>query len=403
MKTPPSAPRPKSPYGSTSTWVLSFGLALAVSIVMLWFVTPHKLMRTARAPVVVPAKTNVVKLTREQAGDVNVGPVELRTFVQQRAAVGIIDVDREHAVDVASPYAGRIGQVLVVAGDDVKQGQVLYTVQAPDFAQAAATLISAAGNLKTASETLRRAQQLVTTQSISQREFQQNASEQQTAEANYRAARKTMGAFGLADREIDAVEAKRRVDLEMPVRSPIAGRVTARAAAPGMLVQPGGAAPISVANLGQLWMVASVPEADIAAYKLGNAVTVTVAAYPERTFTGKVSYIGDTSDPQTHRIPVRAVIADPQHLLKPQMMANFTITIGKTDNAVGVPQNAVTREADGSMSAWVTTNGTDFQRRTVKTGLIVDGYVEITEGLAAGEKIARDRAIFLSNLNATKN
>ncbi|MBV8621617.1 MAG: efflux RND transporter periplasmic adaptor subunit [Curvibacter sp.] len=335
----------------------------------------------------------------EQVHELNVGPVESRSFEVRREAIGIIDFNQDNAVQVFSPYQGRIGQLLVRAGDDVAKGQVLFTVQIPDLAAAASTLISAAGTLKTANETLQRAKSLYETQSIPLKELQQNSSDQQAADAAYRAAHKTLALFGLTEAEIGEVEKTRQVDTEMPVRSPFAGRVTARSGAPGQLVQPGAnTATVTVANIQQLWMVANVPESEVAAYRLGQAVSVKVQAYPDQAFSGKVNYIADAADPNTHRVVVRAEVADRQHQLKPQMLATFTIQVGAPQKSPAVPANALARESDGSTSAWVTEDELRFVRRRVQTGLTQDGMVQITQGLTAGEKVARDKALFLSNL-----
>lgn len=340
-----------------------------------------------------------VQLTAEQVLELKVGSVGSQTFERQREAIGSIDFNQDMAVQVFSPYQGRISTLSVRAGDDVAAGQVLYTVQIPDLPAAAAMLISTAGTLKVTSQTLRRAQALVESQSIPLKELQQNTADQQAAEAAYQAARKTLSLFGLVKQEIDEIEAKHKVDTDMPIRSPFAGRVTARAGAVGQLVQPGsGSAPLTVANLQTLWMVASVPESELASYKLGQPVSVKVPAYPEAAFTGKITHIADVADPVTHRVAVRADVGNAKHLLKPQMLATFNITLGQSVNAVAVPVNALAREGDGALSVWVTQEGLRFKRRSVEAGLMQNGMVQITDGLQAGEKIARDKALFLSNL-----
>ena len=351
---------------------------------------------------VVKVGSEEVQLSAQQAKEMDVGPVVGLSFESRRDAIGIIDLNQNVSVQVFSPYQGRIARVDVQAGDDVTAGQVLYTVQIPDLSTAASLLISTSGTLKVANQTLQRAQSLFETQSISLKELQQNTADQQAADASFRAARKTLALFGLTNRDIETVEATRKVDTEMVVRSPFAGRVTARAGSVGQLVQPGTApAPMMVANLQTLWMVASVPESELASYKLGQPVVVKVAAYPDAEFVGKVTYIADMADPNSHRFVVRADVANSKRLLKPQMLANFNITLGKPTNSVAVPINAVTREGDGSMSVWVTQEGIRFKRRKVHIGLTQGGMVQIIDGLVQGEKIARDKALFLSNLNLT--
>jgi cobalt-zinc-cadmium efflux system membrane fusion protein len=376
------------------------GLGVAVALgVGYWVTRPAPAQVASPTPAATRIGEDQLQLATEQVHELNVGPVAQKTFELRREAIGIIDFNQDNSVQVFSPYQGRIAQLPVKAGDDVAKGQVLYTVQIPDLAQAASALISASGTLKVSSQTLQRAQALFEAQSIPQKELQQNQADQQAADAAYRAARKNLGLFGLSNSDIDDIERTLKVDTEMPVRSPFAGRVTARQGAVGQWVQPGNApAPITVANLQQLWMVANVPESEIAAYRLGQPVSVTVQAYPDRVFAAKVSYIADAADPNTHRLVVRADVGDREHLLKPQMLANFTTQVGRPVSAPAVPTRALVRETDGSTSAWVTDDGVRFKRRKVQTGLVQDDMVQITEGLHQGEKVARDKALFLSNL-----
>jgi cobalt-zinc-cadmium efflux system membrane fusion protein len=366
-----------------------------------FYLESNRVPETLKAvgPQVIRVGSDEIQLAAEQTLELKVGAVEALPFEARRDAIGIIDYNQDMAVQVFSPYQGRIGNLMVRAGDDVRAGQVLYTVQIPDLAAAASLLITTGGTLKVANQTQRRAQALYETQSIALKELQQNTADQQAADANYRAARKTLSLFGLVSKDIDDIDALRKVETEMPVRSPFAGRITARAGAIGQLVQPGsGTAPLMVANLQTLWMVASVPESEVASYSLGQAVAVKVAAYPDTAFSGKISYIGDVADAVTHRITVRAEVANGRHLLKPQMLANFDITLGRAVASVAVPANALAREGDGSISAWVTQDGTRFKRRKVQTGMTQAGMVQVLSGLALGEKIARDKALFLSNL-----
>lgn len=388
-------------WGPTVVAVSGVAVVLLLGALLLWPNAPAE-DRAAVAQLPVDTRQGTVKLSPEQAAELSVGPVELRSFPSERSALGIIDFDQDHSVQVFSPYQGRLARIAVRAGDTVEKGQLLYTVEIPDLPQAEATLVSAAGVLKNANSTLERATALAQAQSIPQKELQQATADQQTADANWRAARRTLSLFGLTAEDIEAVEKNRRVDAEMPVKSPMAGRVVARAAAPGLLVQPGSStAPVTVSQLQKLWMVASVPESDIAAFRLGQAVKVTVPAYPNTRFDGRIDYIADAADPATHRFAVRADVSDPTRRLKPQMQASFTITLEPPAQAPGVPAGALVREGDGRWSAWVTTDGQRFQRRVVSPGVTQGGMVQVLEGLKPGERIAREKALFLSNLLAT--
>lgn len=379
----------------------ALGLVIAISLAYYWYSNSTQAAQAVSSPVkqAIRIGADEVQLNNDQTAEVKVGPVVSKTFELRRDAIGIIDFNQDMSVQVFSPYQGRIANLLVQAGADVKQGQVLYTVQIPELATAASTLISTSATLKVATQTLRRAQELYETESISLKELQQNTADQQSAEAGYRTASKALTLFGLAKKDIDAIEVSRNIDMEMPVRSPFTGRVTARAGALGQLVQPGNTtAPLTVSNLQTLWMVASIPETEVASYKLGQAVSVTVPAYADTSFTGKITYISDTADAATHRVNVRAEVPNGKRLLKPQMLANFNIVLGQPLNSAAVPANALAREGDGSISVWVTQEGTRFKRRKVQTGMVQNGSVQITDGLQVGENIAQDKALFLSNL-----
>ena len=202
------------------------------------------------------------------------------------------------------------------------------------------------------------------------REFEQATSDEQTAEGALKAARDAVRVFGKTDSEIDQMISSRKIDPALIVHSPISGRITARNAQPGFFAQPGAApAPYSVADVTIKWMLASVVEADIPRFQLGQPVEAQVMAYPNRVFRGKVSKIYATADPNTHRVTIRSEIADPKDELLPGMLANFVIRVQSPAEAIAIPANGVVREGDGTMTAWVTTDRHRFTQRIIKTGL----------------------------------
>jgi membrane fusion protein, heavy metal efflux system len=339
-----------------------------------------------------------VELTAPQLRSVSVQPVGERIFTLEREAVGTIDFDEDRTVQVSPPYQGRILRLFAKMGDRVRKGQLLFTIESPDLVQAESTLISAAGVLELTTKALERAKGLYAIQGIAQKDYQQAISDQQAAEAAYRGARDAVRIFGKSDQEMDRILRQRRVDAQMPVASPIDGAVTSRSAAPGTLVQPGGVpAPYAVADLSTKWLLADVPEADIAAVRLGQAVDVRVLAYPGRVFHGHITNIAEAADPNTHRVTVRSQIADPKDELRAQMFATFTIHVGEPYRGLAVPADAVVREGDGTMTVWVTTDQHRFTRRSVRLGQQQGGFDQILTGLKSGERIAATGALFISN------
>jgi cobalt-zinc-cadmium efflux system membrane fusion protein len=353
---------------------------------------------TSSAPA--SAGSESVQLSDSQLTSIAVGPVETRKFAIQREAVGSIDFNEDLSVQVFSPYQGRILETFADVGDVVKQDKVLFTIESPDFIAAQSNLIAAAATLDQTTSALERAKKLYAAKGIDQNDYETAVANQYTAEGALRAARHAVAIFGKSEAEIDQLVASRQVQTALVVRSPISGQVTARNAAPGLLAQPGNPpAPYAIADMSAVWMLAEVVEADSPVFKVGQAVTATVPAYPDRVFTGTISRLGATVDPNSRRVTLRSQINDPQHLLRPGMFASFIVSTADPVSSPAVPLNGVVREGDGTMSVWVV--GQDrhrFIRRTVTVGLQQDGYDQILGGLRAGEPIATSGAILLSNI-----
>lgn len=354
---------------------------------------------SAAAAGAAPAAESVT-LSDSQLHSITVARAGERDFPIERYAIGNIDFNENRTVQVFPPYAGRIIEAKVDLGDQVKKGQVLFTIESPDFISAESNLISALATFEQTTSALARAQSLYESKGIDQNDYETALANQHSAEGALRAARRDLAIFGKTPAEIAHIESSRTVETALIVTSPVAGRVTARVASPGLYVQPGSApAPIAVADLSSVWLIAEVAEDDSPAFKVGQALSVTVSAYPGRAFSGHITAIGASIDPNSRRLTVRSEIKDPKHELIAAMFANFVINVGPPEHGVAVPLNSVVREGDGTLSVWVV--GSDphqFTRRNVKVGLTHAGYDEIREGLRDGENVAVDGAIFLSNI-----
>jgi cobalt-zinc-cadmium efflux system membrane fusion protein len=343
--------------------------------------------------------TDAVELSDAQLGMISIGAASERPFPIQTEAVGNIDFNEDMAAQVFPPYQGRIVTLYAKIGDNVTRGQPLLTIESPDLIQAESSLIAAAGVLDLTTHALERAKQLYEVQGMAEKDLQQAISDQQTAEGALKAARDAVAVFGKSQTQVDHIVKTRTIDPYLVVPSPMAGRVTARNAAPGDFVQPGNApAPYSVADISRIWMNASVSESDMPTVRKGQHVHVAVMAFPGRIFDGEISTVGATVDPQLHRGLVRAEIEDPKHELLPGMFASFVIVTGAPVSGVAVPMDGVVREGNGTMTVWLATDGHHFTKRTVKVGLQYGGYDQILEGVGAGAQIVTKGAVFLENL-----
>jgi len=236
----------------------------------------------------------------------------------------------------------------------------------PAIVQAESTLLTAAANLELSSKELRRVRGLGESNGIAQKELEQAIANEQSSRAALKAAHDALRAFGKSDGEIERMIAS-------------------------------GAIPAG-AGANQVWGLANLAESDSVWVRPGQPLSLTVLAYPGRTFAGKVSRVYAAVDPATHRVAVRAEIADPHHELRAGMLADFAIRVSPAVQSVAIPANAAVREADGTTSVWVTVDRRHFAQRTVKTGDRDGGWVQIVDGVQPGELVVSDGAVFLSNM-----
>jgi membrane fusion protein, heavy metal efflux system len=346
-----------------------------------------------------PGTDPSVQLTDAQLKSIKIGAAAEHPFPQERTAVGSIDFNENLAVQVFSPYQGKIIRAYAEVGDQVKKGQTLFTIESTDLIQADSNLIAAAGLLDLTTHVLERARQLYEIQGMAEKDLQQAISDQQTAEGALKAGRDAVRVFGKSEAEIDAIVAHRKIDPVLVVPSPITGQITARVAQPGLLVQPGNApAPYIVADVVTVWMLANVSESNVQYVNVGQKVGVSTLAYPNQQYEGKITVVGASVDPNLHTLLVRSEIQNPRRELKPGMLANFVIRIGDPVSAAAVPPESVVREGDGTMTVWVTTDRHHFTQRKVKLGQQGADYDQILDGLKPGELVVTDGAVLLDNM-----
>jgi RND family efflux transporter MFP subunit len=180
------------------------------------------------------------------------------------------------------------------------------------------------------------------------------------------------------------------------IKSPISGTVLSLAAQQGETVAAGLAAPtlVVVADLNRLQVDAFVDETDIGKVKLGQSCTVTVDAYPDQTFTGRVFKIASAATMQANVVTydVSVKVKDPQHLLKPDMTATVNVAVGVHANVLAVPNEAIKQDKSGKYVWVMPVSSKDKADQTPQAARVVTGatdgtYTEITSGVEDGDSV----------------
>jgi Cu(I)/Ag(I) efflux system membrane fusion protein len=171
----------------------------------------------------------------------------------------------------------------------------------------------------------------------------------------------------------------------MTFRSPASGIVTEKKAVQGMRFMPGEVL-FQVSDLSAVWAVADVFEQDLGLVKTGAKAQVSINAYPDKSFEGRVSYVYPTLKPETRTVPVRIELPNPGGLLKPGMFAQMELQVGGKAQAVTVPVSAVIDSGTRQIVLIQLKEGR-FEPREVKLGARSDTYVEMQSGVKEGELV----------------
>jgi cobalt-zinc-cadmium efflux system membrane fusion protein len=171
----------------------------------------------------------------------------------------------------------------------------------------------------------------------------------------------------------------------LEVRSPVSGTVMERPASQGTVVTPSDTLYV-ISDLSQLWVMAQVPEQQLASIREGMTADVSVAAYPGRTFTARVIRVEDTLDPETRTVQVRCAIANPGRELKTEMYVTLVFRTGSGQQVIVVPAPAV-QQIDDAHVVFVPGGEGEFRARHVEAGRQSGDKIEILQGLSEGDKV----------------
>lgn len=352
--------------------------------------------------------------TQLQWRGLKLAPATMMTFRPEQATEGTIAVDDDLTTPVFSHYSGRVIKVIAMLGDVVEPGAPLFVIHASEFVQAQNDLITALANLQSSRSQLRMAQttekrthELYLAQGGSLKDWQQAQTDLITAENTVRAneialhaVRSRLRILGKTDEEIKSLEAEptQKLNPVAVVTAPVRGTITQRQIGVGQYINSeatGATNPVyTISDLSTVYLIANVREVDAPLMQVGLPLEVHVLAYPGRIFKGKVSYVAPSIDPNTHRLPVRADVENPDGALKPGMFANFDIITGEASTAPAVPQEAIVYEGERAR-VWVAGDGDTLALREIRTGRTSGGMVEVRAGLSAGENVVTSGTVFI--------
>ena len=196
--------------------------------------------------------------------------------------------------------------------------------------------------------------------------------------------------------DVPAAETERLLETRQASRtltflSPISGVVTAKNVVEGARVNPGDT-PYEITDLGMVWVMADAYETDLSHVRTGMSARLTVKAYPDRTFTGRVDFIDPIMNPDTRTATVHIHVINSRGDLKPEMFGEVTL-VGAAHDGLMIPIDAVIRS--GTMDVvFLSLGDGKFEPRQVQLGARNGDQVEVVSGISDGQEVVT-RANFL--------
>ena len=340
-----------------------------------------------------------------QLKQISVEPVQLADMPTDELVAPARVIPNPNRISRLLPQVqGRVTRVMAQLGDSVEQGQPLVELDSPDadaaistFLQTQAAERQAEATLAKARADLARATDLYEYKAIAEKDLlsarndlTQATEALETAHAARDQARRKLELLGLTPK------APRQ---PVFVRAPFSGKVIEVNVSPGeyraaISFHTDTTAPLmTIADLSTVWVSAEVPEPSVRLIHVGELVSISFVSFPDESFSGKVTRIGDVLDPQTRTLKVLVELPNPQGRLRPEMFGSLRL-LGPKRMVPVVPPGAIVQEYGQSL-VFVERKPGQFERRQVSPGLRVGAAVAVLSGVQTGDRVITDGAVLL--------
>jgi cobalt-zinc-cadmium efflux system membrane fusion protein len=346
-----------------------------------------------------PRPSGQTWLTAAQATEAKLEtqPAQQRELANVIAITGKLTFSDLEVAHVFSPVTGRVTAINAELGQRLKKGDSLAVIESPDLDLALANLQKADADLVAAKHNFDRQKELADAHAVSQHDFEAAQDDYNKAQAELRRSQQMM----------KILHAEGGSSGAFSLRTPVAGEVISRTVNPGMEVQGqygGGGSAVELFTVGQLdpiWAIADVYEMDLSRVKVGDSVDVSVVSYPDRKFHGRIDWIAGALDPVSRTAKVRCTLANPDHLLRPEMYATVSVA-GIGQRMLSLPRAAILHLGDQTLvfkDIGPSAGGLlRFQEVPVDVDEDIPGdFVHVKNGLAENDAVVTSGALLLTN------
>ncbi len=376
-------------------WQLYLALA-AASAVMLASAGCERAAPSAATSGKNPNSAELFTIPPEQMSHVQVIRVQPTTLTRTLRLTGTVAYNAFRTTPVITQVSGPVSRVVVVPGQNVRQGEPMLYVTSPDYSQLRTNYLKAKEAYALAQKASARAKDLYEHKAIAEQNLEQAETAEVQASGDLAAAQAALKVLGVKNPD---TLVQGPPSFEVPVPAPITGKVVEQDVAAGQLLQPGSTQCFVISDVSTVWVLVNVYQKDLPYIRVGDRVAIQTDAYSE-VFRGRISYVAASLDPNTRTLQARIETANPGEKLKKDMYVVATVNAGRITNAIAVPDAAVLRDSENQPFVYAATSANQFGRRSVTLGESRDGQTEITSGLKPGDQVIGDGSLFLQFANS---
>ena len=353
---------------------------IIISASFLGFVACTKKEETAKE------ESKNLELSSHTVGELSLASATSETVQNVLTLTGKVMPFEERQVKVSPLVDGIIEKLSANLGDYVQKGQTLAKVNSTDVADIENQEIGSKTDLLSAQKSLQVQQDLFKSGLATEKDVTLAQNEVIKAKSSVNRATNVEGIYGVKNSSYT-------------LKSPISGYVVEKnnAISDKMAYHEGETGPFfTIADLSDVQIIANVYESDIAKVKLGFPVKVTLIAYPDKVFMGKIDKVSNVLDPQTRTMGVRINLKNPNNLLKPEMFAQVTIDFNQNKKMVSIPSEAVIFDKNKNFVV-VYKNAKDVQTREIQIAQTTNDNSFVFSGLQNGEKVMLKNQLMIYN------
>lgn len=329
-----------------------------------------------------------IRLTEAQIklADIVSAPVQSGSIATELRLNGEVTLNRDRVAAIVPRVPGVIQEVRAHLGQEVEANQVLAVIQSRELADHVADFLAARERLALAQSQFEREETLYKKKIAPEQEYLEVRQTLLEARIAQRTAVQKLRALGMSSEDLQALTDRPNETLTRHfLTAPFAGTIIEKQATQGE--QGSDENPLfRIAQLDNIWVMASVYPKDIGSIAVGQSSVVTVQAHPSRSFPGKVTLVGAVIDQQTRTLPIRVELDNPGRLLKAGMFAQVKVAVASTERGLVVPISAIQMQK-GEAIVFVDKGNGEYERREIVAGAKSSEAVEIVKGLKEGERV----------------